>query len=193
MALYSFFCAEDHETEHFSSRENRPDEVACRTCQQAATYRLTVAKDSRWTSRSTNLSDYRGLALHDFRCNECGERFEEIIDFSEGESAHDGQDCPQCGSHAGWVPSVKIDRWSEQFPYFDRGLGVMLKSKAHRRQVCKERGLTPVEGDYDVEREYSKWDTRVAQETSEYEDYCDKLDNHPAFKEFRRAEDQGRV
>lgn len=193
MALYSFFCAADHETEHISSQENRPASIVCLECGDAARYRLTVAKSNGWTNRSTDVSNYKGLALHDFRCRDCGEIFEEIIDFSDGESTHDGQECPKCQGHSAWVPSVQIDRWSEQFPYYDRGLGVMLKNKAHRRQICKERGLTPVEGDYDVEREYSKWDTRVAEETAEYEDYCDKLDNHPGFRELRKAQDQGRL
>jgi len=193
LALYSFFCAAAHETEHFSSQKNRPEEIACKECGDPARYRLTVAKDTRWKSTSFEASNYKGLALHDFRCKDCGEVFEEIIDFAEDESAHDGQECPKCKGHSVWMPSVRIDRWSEQFPYYDRGLGVMLKNKEHRRTIIKERGLTPVDGDYDIEREYSKWDTRVAEETAEYEDYCDKLDNHPAFREFRKAQDQGRL
>ena len=69
----------------------------------------------------------------------------------------------------------------------------MLTSKQHRREVCKQRGLTPVDGDWDVEKEYSKWDTRMEKEVKEYEDYCDRLDNHPAFKQFRIQRDRDLV
>ena len=86
-----------------------------------------------------------------------------------------------------------IDRWSERFPYYDRGLGVMLRSKAHRREICKQRGLTPVEGDYDEEKIFSEFAKRRESEEKEYNDYVDKLDNSPEFTEFRRAREQGRL
>ena len=69
----------------------------------------------------------------------------------------------------------------------------MLESKQQRRDICKTRGLTPVEGDYDVESEYSKWDTRIDKETEEYDEYCDKLDNHPAFRDYRKQQDLGLI
>jgi hypothetical protein len=90
------------------------------------------------------------------------------------------------------MPMARIDRWSERFPYYDRGLGVMLQSKAHRRQICKERGLTPVDGDYDEEKIFSEFDNRRDSEEKEYNDYVDRMDNAPEFKAFRRAQEQGR-
>ena len=83
--------------------------------------------------------------------------------------------------------------FSETFPYYDRGLGMMLESKQHRRDVCKERNLTPVDGDWDVDSVFSKWDTEKEKDIAEYEDYCDKLDNHPGFKSFRKKRDLGLV
>ena len=87
---------------------------------------------------------------------------------------------------------ARIDRWSEQFPYYDRGLGVMLKNKAHRREICKQRGLTPVEGDYNEEKIFSEFDSRRESEEKEYNDDVDRLDNSPEFSAYRKAKDQGR-
>lgn len=88
---------------------------------------------------------------------------------------------------------VRIDRWSEEFPYFDRGLGVMLKNKAHRREICKQRGLTPVEGDYDAEKIFAQFDNKRETEEKEYNDYVDRLDNSPEFAALRQAKEQGRL
>ncbi len=82
---------------------------------------------------------------------------------------------------------------SEQFPYFDRGLGVWLKNKEHRRQICKERGLTPVGNDLNEDKIFSQFDQRREKEEKEYNDYCDRLDNAPEFAELRKAVDKGQI
>jgi len=91
------------------------------------------------------------------------------------------------------MPMACIDRWSERFPYYDRGLGVMLQSKAHRREICKQRGLTPVDGDYDEEKIFSEFDNRRKSEEKEYNDYIDRMDNAPEFSALRKAQEQGRI
>ena len=48
-----------------------------------------------------------------------------------------------------------------------------------------------MDGDWDVDKEFSKMDARKEREENEYADYCDRLDNHPGFKQFRIAEDKG--
>ena len=143
---------------------------------------------------TTNYStEKRGLALHDFKCKGGSHVFEEIVDVSAGQSIQDSFECPKCSSSdSSWVPSVQIDRFSEQFPKYDRGLGCWLKSKAHRRQVCKERGLEPVEGDYDADKIFSEFDSRREKEETEYNEYVDRLDNAPEFAEYRRAVNQDR-
>jgi hypothetical protein len=118
--------------------------------------------------------------------------FDEVVDRDEGK-ASDGMECIECGEMANWLPSVKIDRFSERFPYYDRGLGLMLTSKKHRRDVCKARGLVPVDGDWDVEKEFKpQWDEEDRLH-EDYVQYSDRLDNDPAFAEFRKAQDEGRI
>ena len=165
MPTYSYQCEScNHEQDHSCRFSNRPDTLECSKC-----------------GKTSNL----------YMCKDCNHKFDEIIDFSKGQHFEDKQKCPKCSSmNSKWVPMARIDRFSEQFPYYDRGLGVMLRSKQHRRDICKQRGLTPVDGDWNIEKEYSKWDDRMEKEIKEYEDYCDRLDNHPAFRQHREALDK---
>jgi hypothetical protein len=147
-----------------------------------------------------NAQAFKGLALHYFRC-QCGEEFDDFVDFSENEKTSDGKPCPKCGEMARWVPALTIDRSSERFPYFDRGLGIMVQSKQHRREICANPrkygidsdGLTPVDGDWDTDRAISNYSRKIEEDLRGYDEYVDRLENHPGFASYRRARDQGRV
>lgn len=198
MPLYSYRCAEcDSVADHFFRFSDRPPEYECTECEGMARYVIAVSKaQSNDPHEHKKFSSERtsGLALHEYMCNVCKHHFDEIIDFSKGEK-HDGpQQCPKCDVvDSRWIPCARIDRFSETFPHYDRGLGVMLTSKQHRRDVCKARGLTPVDGDWNVDKEFDKFDSENQKDEKEYADYCDRLDNHPAFASWRKANDQGRV
>ena len=197
MPLYNYDCGScGWSADKLFSASNRPKVVDCPGCGKEAVYRITLSKyqnsDAKFMTK-TYSTEKRGLSMHQFECRECGHMFEEIIDHSKGQSVDDNQDCPECSaSGCKWRPMARIDRWSEQFPYYDRGLGVMLKNKAHRREICKQRGLTPVEGDYNEEKIFSEFDSRRESEEKEYNDYVDRLDNSPEFSAYRKAKDQGR-
>lgn len=176
---------------------SRPSTVECADCGKTAAHKISLSRhqnsDAKFMTKKYN-TDKRGLSMHQFECRECSHMFEEIIDHAKGEAVEDNQDCPECSaSGCKWRPMARIDRWSEEFPYYDRGLGVMLKNKAHRREICKQRGLTPVEGDYDAEEIFSQFDNRRNAEEKEYNDYVDRLDNAPEFAAYRKAKEQGRL
>ena len=197
MPLYSYLCdgcgVEQDELFRFS---NRPKVVECRECGGYAKYviRLSMAQANDAGNGASYDSEGCGLVIHDYRCKSCEHVFDEIIDRRAGETHTDSQECPKCKAvDSKWLPSVKIDRWSERFPYYDRGLGVMLKNKAHRREICKQRGITPVDGDWDIDSEYRKMDDINEKEEREYAKYCDQVDNSPDFREVRKLRDQGRI
>ncbi len=198
MPLYSFSCANcDWSRDKLFNFSSRPNEIDCEKCTGVAIYTIAVSEYQGSTPKYRSKrysSDKRGLSMHEFKCVECGNSFDEIVDHSVGQSTQDNFDCPECGaSGCAWRPSSRIDRWSERFPYFDRGLGVWLKSKAHRKRICKERGLEPVDGDYDEEKIFSEFDSKREKEKAEYATYVDRLDNAPEFASYRRAVDQGRA
>lgn len=204
MAVYSFFCEDNHETERFCRLENRPESIECRKCGKDAVYRPTVSKHQGLTPpepEKAPASKFNGLSLHSFYCEECGESFDDFIDHALDEKPSDGKECPKCKELARWNPSTMIDRFSERFPYYDRGLGMWIKSKQHRKDVCKNPrrygidsdGLEPVDGDWDVDRYVNDLERKDDELLKGYDEYVDKLENHPAFSSYRKARDQGRV
>ena len=198
MPLYSFQCGDcGWSKDRLFKASKRPGEVSCEECDGSAKYTITVSVYQ--SSDATVLTpvysrEKRGLSLHKFKCKACEHSFEEIVDHGEGQTVDDDFECPECKAlDCKWMPMACIDRWSERFPYYDRGLGVMLQSKAHRREICKQRGLTPVDGDYDEEKIFSEFDDRRKSEEKEYNDYIDRMDNAPEFSAFRKAQEQGRI
>jgi len=194
--IYSYKCDEcANEQDHTCRFSNRPEFIDCSECGQDSkrVFRVSVAQSNDPQNQAPDKSrKMTGLVMHLYMCKDCENQFDELTDFSAGEHFEDLRECPKCKSkNSKWLPMARIDRFSEQFPYYDRGLGVMLTSKQHRRDVCKQRGLTPVDGDWDIEKEYGKWDVRMEKEVKEYDDYCNRLENHPGFKQFRIQRDKG--
>ena len=193
MPLYDYKCTECSEiTEIFAFISHKPETMDCPSCSSVSKFCFVPPAKKTQKKKSLEFKRPR-LTTHRFFCPDCKIRWTEIVERDVDAIPEDGRDCVECGSAAKWQPSCKIDRFSETFPYYDRGLGMMLHNKQHRRDVCKEKGLTPIEGDWDVETEYSKWDSRVDEETKEYDEYCDRLDNDPAFKDFRKQQDLGLI
>ncbi len=195
MPTYSYQCGEcGHEEDHSFRFSNRPDAVECGDCGKDArrVFRVSVAQSNDpYNSQPKRSTRSNGLVMHLYMCKDCDHQFDDLTDFSAGQHFEDSRQCPKCDSmNSKWVPTARIDRFSEQFPYYDRGLGVMLMSKQHRRDICKQRGLTPVDGDWDVDKEFSKWDDKLNAEVKEYDDYCDRFENLPGSNQFRIQQDK---
>lgn len=195
--IFSYFCNKDHETEWFgSSGVKKPHEIQCATCGDVARFRYTVSKHQgpAVDEKKKFCSDKRGLSWHDFVCEDCGHVFDEFVDHGEGESASDGQACPECGEHARWLPGSRIDRNSERFPYFDRGAGRVFHSAKDRREWLKRNpNIEAVEGDWDSDKEFAKMRAKEDELCRGADEYLDRLERDPAFKDYRRARDQGRI
>ena len=84
-----------------------------------------------------------------------------------------------------------IDRFSERFPYFGRGLGCMVTSKKHRLSKAKELGVVPVDGDIDYSGDLSKLEQRHAEEDKIVADIQEKVKHHPGYAEYRKQKEQG--
>ena len=79
------------------------------------------------------------------------------------------------------------------YPYFDRGLGCIVESKSHRKQICKERGLVPIEGTTDLGDPFDvAKDAREAdEEIAAADEYMDRIENDPNLAAYREARDRG--
>ena len=137
MPLYGFFCVDGHETERFFSASSRPESVECSTCCQKSKYRPSVGMSQSLTvtrhgeklriDESNQRQAEKNYAWRDVLCADCGHEDIEDIDLVDGEVPKSIV-CTNCGASAEVRPvTVNIDRFSERFPYYDRGLGVMLQ------------------------------------------------------------------
>jgi hypothetical protein len=208
MPIYSYFCKDRHETEHRSSASSRPDSIECKTCGLEAGRGFSVSVHHGVAPSSVLNRTYSksrsGLSLHDFKCRSCDSVFEEIVDHGAGESSTDGKPCPKCATTASPLPGSRIERfWSrtENFPYFDRGLGKWIHSKQQRDDICRNPRahginadrLEPVEGDFDPDKETKDYRLEQEQLMSGYNKYADMLQNSPAFASYRKSMEQGKM
>lgn len=130
-----------------------------------------------------------GLVCHDFKCRTCGRVWEDIVD----RDTVDAVTC-ECGGPADVYLGGHTDRFSQNlYPYFDRGLGCVVESPAHRRDVCKRLGVVPVDGDYDIGRDLGVAAERARgdDEIAACEQYEHEIEHAPWFAEYRRLRDRG--
>lgn len=199
MPLYDYKCKKcDTISSWVGSFTKRPDKIDCTKCDSKATRIFTVSKFQSNDAAAQiakqkiqiNEENWSGHAWHEFVCEDCGVDDLICIDFKKGENISPRQ-CEECSGTMRVKLSANIDRFSERFPYFDRGLGCWLKSKSHRRQVMKEKGLECIDGNVDFEAQADKQRYRDEEHTKAWEELEDRYENHPGFRDYRIARDKG--
>ena len=134
------------------------------------------------------------LVCKSYRCKECGKTGQTygylVGDEFDLESFDPCETCESADIDL-LVSAPNIDRFSERFPYYDRGLGMMLTSKNHRREVCKQKGVVPVEGNIDFSSEVNKVEQKHKEEDKIVDDLNDRVANHPGYAEYRKQKSQG--
>ena len=200
MPIYSFDCVEcKHETEIFCGIESRPDVIECEECNAQAIWRSINWQPPPQPKNQhvvygvgKSADEYlKKERLVQYKCDKCGHGNFEWFAGTPPKKI----DCEleKCSGECSRVYKVKLDMHWARFPYYDRGLGVILKSEQHRQEICRQRGLTPVDGDWDLAGEISKNEAKVEEEKETYRDYYDRVHNDPAYKDFRKAQDQGQI
>ena len=203
MPLYDYVCPEGHKTTDFRMMSEREDPCECSTCGANAEPgffgKKIKASDLeeqpkeakiKVTYRNGNLIQFH---FRDYACKDCEAVGE--VDCTNDDNEHDPSvaRCEECGSDnlEIYAPGSAIDRFSERFPYFDRGLGVMLQSKRHRREVMKKKGVVAVDGDLDIGMHARKAASVQREDESILRDMRERLDEHPGYKEYRQLRDRG--
>ena len=78
------------------------------------------------------------LRLYDFKCKECGDKFEYICDPEEEVL------CPCCDGDTYKLPSmVNINMGVGAYGYYDETLGKYISTNHQRRQECIKQNVTP--------------------------------------------------
>ena len=134
------------------------------------------------------------LVCKSYRCKSCG-RTGQTYGYLVGDefdlSSFDPCESCESADIDLLVSAPNIDRFSERFPYYDRGLGMVLTSKQHRMQVCAEKGVVPVDGDIDFSDNIGKIQRKNEEEDKIVADLQDRAENHPGYAEYRKLKDQG--
>tara|TARA_A100001515_G_scaffold72885_1_gene57956 strand:- start:1292 stop:1915 length:624 start_codon:yes stop_codon:yes gene_type:complete len=200
MPIYTFDCPEcDHATDVFSSFESKPETVDCEQCGAEAAWR-SINWQPPPKPQNHHVVYGKGLdsdeflkkeRLMQFSCEDCGETTFEWLSGVPPETYP--CETEGCGGQAKRVVRPKLDMHWARYPYYDRALGVMLKSESHRREVCRQQGVVPVDGDWDMAGEISKQDAKIDEEKDVYRDYYDRINNDPAYKDVRKKIDQGKM
>lgn len=135
-----------------------------------------------------------GFVINNYKCGACDNVFEEVVERDEPDPP-----CPVCGGASKWyIGGGNTDRFQQNlYPYYNRGLGCMVNSKEHLRQLCKEKGVEPVEGDYDTRRDFGigEEERRAEAEISEYDKYMEEAMSNGFVQELvaRRMEECQRM
>ena len=144
------------------------------------------------------------MPIFERRCT-CG-RVYEVMTWKGEYSALDREDindlsCPACdGLEFTLVPSasIAIETGGEHgvgriYPYYDNGLCMHVRSKKHRAQIMKQRGIVAVDGDVDLESDVSRQIRENEAIMAGYNEDMALLRDDPAGKELRRLNDRGWV
>jgi len=86
------------------------------------------------------------MPMFDYKCPKCGWQDEEF--FHQRETPFESVVCAHCGSEAERQLPMMADTktlWGDSHARFDRGLGCVVKNTHHREQLCKDRGLVPLD------------------------------------------------
>jgi hypothetical protein len=201
MPLYDYICPDGHTDELFRGIGSREDPHECSHCGKPS--RLTIIGT---TGQKAEPERENGVVIkwkygkpanifhmREYVCGDC--EYSDSCDCTSEDGKYDssGVRCEACGSanvKISW-PLHMIDRFSERFPYFDRGLGMMLFSKAHRREVCRRRGLTPVDGNFDIAETSAEQRRQEAEDVAILKEMRNLMDDHPGYSEYRRMKDRG--
>ena len=193
MPVYSYRCEEGHIGDEIRPFSEINDPYECSECGKNGVHILNrrPVKEVADIGMNQNVSGPSSyVVFEDRKCLDCEVIFDYHYDTREAKAE---ASCPSCQStRTKKVQSLhSIDRFSERFPYYDRGLGLVLQSKQHRRKICKERGLVPVDGDFNIKDMDAEERARINEEQRTIHRLQDNMKHNPAYAEYRRHKANG--
>mgnify|MGYP003656422905 CR=1 FL=1 len=154
MPTYKFSCPNQHDTEMVSSMSSRPSSIDCPDCSEIATQRPNWAPAPRphrfGTNKWIHIKSERTDRLYHYSCeleHDTDEWFENPPDEIE---------CQQKGCSLVAKKSIGANietfwlQMEREGGYYDQSLGMQIHTEAQRKAEAKKRGLTIVDGDFDV-------------------------------------------
>ena len=201
MPVYIYKCENDHYKDELRSMARRKDDLICPSCDlpMRCVPAGPVEKSDPKTNPQKIKVTYRYgkpknvFHFRDAFCLDCERTTLVDCTNEEKEYSKEAAECEYClGKNLQIdIPIPSIDRFGERFPYYDRGLGMWLQSKKHRREMCKKMGVEPIDGDIDFSSEVHELRKKQEDDKKVVDDLKDRMENHPGFKEYRELKDKG--
>ena len=197
MPTYEFSCPDGHKVERIFRMATKPDGIACPDCDLQMKQVPNMAQAPRphrfGTNKWVHVQSERTDRWYSYECASghfTDDRFEEAPDQVPCED----EDCKLMAPRAlgNGVETFWLEKEREG-GYYDRTLGVQIYNEAQRKAEAKKRGLTIVDGDFDIGRE--TLEGRQAQEELQvgYRDYFERVHSDPAYADARKAMDRGEL
>lgn len=79
-----------------------------------------------------------------YQCSACGHLFDVVKPVKDMEV---NESCPDCGEYAirQFMPQrLYFTKTKVEHPEYNPGLGCVVRNSAHRKQICKEKGLEEI-------------------------------------------------
>ena len=197
MPVYDFRCDGGHEQELLFPMSDRPDDVECKDCGGTAkrtleqTPLVRTNRSHTWGKAIPASADRERLYL--FRCEKGHDTDEWFA------TAPDVSPCEEegCELDAKRVRASMTATWwlrkELEGGYYDQGLGRQIRNEAHRREVMKELGVVAVDGDFDQDEVMRPGVEAERTSAVHFNDYYQRVQHAPEYRDFRRAVGQGRV
>jgi hypothetical protein len=194
MPTYKWQCADGHVAERIFRMSDKPESIPCADCVLQMTQVPNWAPAPRphrfGTNKYTHTRSEDPVRLHHYKCS-AGHDTDEWFEDPPGKIPCEEEGCEL---EAKKTVGANVETfWLEverEGGYWDRGLGVQIFSEHQRNQICKQKGLVPVDGDYDIAKEAKPYFDRIKEEDEAYNDYYDRTMRN---KDVRKALDMGEM
>ena len=144
MPIFSYKCPSGHEHDELRKYEHKGDPSVCPSCGDSCSPQLSAPigfsgiANCKPVPVSKANADVDTLRYLDGTCSSCGKTTTVFLDSG---GAPEATACPECGSDSMSLSAPKPVPFSVTYPYYNRGLGMVITSPGHLRQVMRERGL----------------------------------------------------
>jgi hypothetical protein len=195
MPTYLYKCESGHQREHMCSMSDKPKSFVCSECDNDMKSVPNLSMQARpirfGSNKFTHVRSGRTERMYHYRC-ESGHDTDDWFD-----KAPETTPCQEegCDLTSNRVFGMNIETFwlanEREGGYYDKTLGCQIFTEAQRKQICKEKGLTPVDGDFDVNQ--ATYEGRKKQDDLQegYRDYYNRVMHDPAYQSARKAIDRG--
>lgn len=139
------------------------------------------------------------------RCLKCNLNFSLFTHRGETtvfERKDDLMECPGCGAgEEHWEKRIEggtpiftggAAGVGKHYPFFSEHFGIEIESRQHHKRVAAQHGLELAEGSNGWRERLSAERRQKEEEERVFKDYKTRLEEHPAYADWRKAKDQGR-